>query len=427
MTSHIAEPEPSPSPPCPPSAEPCSDQPAGGGFSCLDIPELKRLQYFFGQVLGPQDFRDEQTYFREKLKLHNRCLHGYGVVCGLEVLPVPPADPCDPEPKPRTLVRIRRGLAYDCAGNELVVRRDLIVDLLAHLPPRPAQGATDDVAFPVWLSLCFCEQPVDPARPVLPDACDASPDCVYGKLRDAVRVRVSLEPPREDERCDSCCSACTDPCVLLARIDDVLPGWPIRAEQIHNEARRPITPYLATRVAAVSWSHGAVYTVAEASELLSDLKVRFTHKILSSTLRPGVVDVWVVEGGGGRHADIYNRDVQLEVPGENKTDTLIFHADTGETLQDGDRVLITIRTSFLLDGCCRPVDGENVGGRVPVLADSPFPPREPVGGPLPDCLRSPGSFGPWTSGNGTPAGTFESWFFVKDSARAQKQRGGTPK
>ncbi len=399
MSSQIAEPEHSP--------------------PCLDVPELKRLQYFFGQVLGPQDFRDEQTYFREKLKLHNRCLHGFGVVCGLEVVPVPPSDPCDSEPRPR--VRIRPGLAYDCAGNELVVRRDLIVDLFAHLPPPSVaqQVGTKDVAIPLWLSLCFCEQPVDPARPVLPDSCDASPDCVFGKLRDA--VRVSLERPPKDESCDSCCSPCADPCVLLARID-LLPVQP-PAVEIHNEVRRPITPYLATRVDAVSWSHGATYNVDEASELLAELKVRFTRPILSSTVRRGVVDVWVIEGGKGRHADIYNRDVRLDALESEDTGILVFRDVSGETLQDGDRVLITVRTSFLLDRCCRPVDGENVGGRVPIFEDSQLA-RDPVDGPLP-CLRPLGSFGPWISGNGSPAGTFESWFFVKN--KDKKASGGQQK
>src|SRR5438445_618356 len=46
-----------------------------------------RLNYFFGQVLGVRHFRAEQDYFREKLKLHNRCLHGYGIVCGLDLAP----------------------------------------------------------------------------------------------------------------------------------------------------------------------------------------------------------------------------------------------------------------------------------------------------------------------------------------------------
>ena len=47
---------------------------------CAPVPDLRRLNYFFGQMLGVDDFRGEQSYFRDKHKLHNRCLHGYGTV-----------------------------------------------------------------------------------------------------------------------------------------------------------------------------------------------------------------------------------------------------------------------------------------------------------------------------------------------------------
>src|SRR5688572_22836164 len=67
------------------------------GGECAEVPELKRLRYFYGQMLGVHDFQSEQNYFREKLKLHNRCLHGYGVVCGLMVVPEPRGDDCVPE------------------------------------------------------------------------------------------------------------------------------------------------------------------------------------------------------------------------------------------------------------------------------------------------------------------------------------------
>ena len=57
--------------------------------SCAEVPQFDRLTYFYGQMLHARDLQAEQSYFREKLKLHNRCLHGWGVVCGLEVTPPP--------------------------------------------------------------------------------------------------------------------------------------------------------------------------------------------------------------------------------------------------------------------------------------------------------------------------------------------------
>src|SRR6476660_8099849 len=64
---------------------------------CCHFPDFTRLKYFYGQMLGQHDFQTEQDYFRNKQRLHNRCLHGYGVVCGLEVVAEPMTEEC-PDP-----------------------------------------------------------------------------------------------------------------------------------------------------------------------------------------------------------------------------------------------------------------------------------------------------------------------------------------
>ena len=46
---------------------------------------LERPRYFFGQMLGAEDFDCEQGYFRERMRRHNRELHGAGIVRGLGV------------------------------------------------------------------------------------------------------------------------------------------------------------------------------------------------------------------------------------------------------------------------------------------------------------------------------------------------------
>ena len=45
--------------------------------ACAAIPQFDRLRYFYGQMLHARDLLAEQAYFREKMKLHNRCLHGW--------------------------------------------------------------------------------------------------------------------------------------------------------------------------------------------------------------------------------------------------------------------------------------------------------------------------------------------------------------
>ncbi len=75
-----------------------------------DSGKLQRVSYFFGQVLGEDDFKTEQNYFIEKHRLHNRHLHGWGVVNGLEV-----------SVDKGNVVHVSPGIAIDCAGNEILL------------------------------------------------------------------------------------------------------------------------------------------------------------------------------------------------------------------------------------------------------------------------------------------------------------------
>jgi len=75
-----------------------------------NIAALTRLRYFTGQLLSAEDLRDEQSYLLDRLRRHNRFLHGWGVVSGLEV-----------KVDNATDIEVAPGIAIDCAGNELVV------------------------------------------------------------------------------------------------------------------------------------------------------------------------------------------------------------------------------------------------------------------------------------------------------------------
>src|SRR6266511_145265 len=50
-----------------------------------DIGPFSRNNFFTGKLLLERDFTDEQAYTIDKLRHHNRRLHGWGVVCGLRV------------------------------------------------------------------------------------------------------------------------------------------------------------------------------------------------------------------------------------------------------------------------------------------------------------------------------------------------------
>ena len=46
---------------------------------------LERVKYFQRQLLTVDDMVTDQEYFRQKMRRHNRFLHGWGVVCGFDV------------------------------------------------------------------------------------------------------------------------------------------------------------------------------------------------------------------------------------------------------------------------------------------------------------------------------------------------------
>jgi hypothetical protein len=70
---------------------------------------LRRVRYFFGQVLSVNDLAAEQEYFLEKHRRHNRTLHGAGVVSGLEVS------------RQKDSVVVQPGLGLNCRGEEISI------------------------------------------------------------------------------------------------------------------------------------------------------------------------------------------------------------------------------------------------------------------------------------------------------------------
>jgi hypothetical protein len=405
-------------------------------------PQFERLNYFYGQMLGVSDFCAEQRYFREKMKLHNRCLHGYGTVCGLRILPAPHPSEC-PEPQPKPLVCLEPGLALDADGNELLVREGEHVctinlwDALSAGDQQTVAKAvgTDPEAWypePLYVCLHYRECPLGPSRPVVADSCSGQLPNAYSRLRDSVCVSVTLTAPREDRRCETCC--CEGPCacdgLLLARIDHFQRSKPVAAEHIHNEVRRRLGTYPFTTITGVNWRHGRHYAPETVRHMLHEggLKVHFSRPVwLDPHHQRGVIDVYQIESRSTRHPNVIELRGEI-IPGHHHhpmTQTLHYkipHLE--ECPEGGDRIFVVVRCGFILDPCCRPVDGLNVGGRVPQIGDEYQPagpePTYPEGGP--PCAEPPWHYGPWTSGSGAGGSTFESWFYVEDTRRAHHER-----
>lgn len=99
-----------------------------------DPKPFDRPRFFKARILTADDFALEQDYFRGKQKLHNRALHGFGIVSGLKVT-IESGE-----------VVVAAGLALDCEGNELLIPANEILSA----PPAVWQTA--------YLNLLFVER-----------------------------------------------------------------------------------------------------------------------------------------------------------------------------------------------------------------------------------------------------------------------------
>ena len=86
-----------------------------------DLDRFCRNHYFTGKLLTARDLLVEQRYMRDKMRLHHRVLHGWGVACGLRVIPHPHC--------PDLRIIVEPGVAIDPCGYEIVVTEPVEIDL----------------------------------------------------------------------------------------------------------------------------------------------------------------------------------------------------------------------------------------------------------------------------------------------------------
>jgi hypothetical protein len=393
--------------------------------ACGTVPELERLCYFFGQMLEPADFRAEQSYFTTLLALLARLAAGWGVACGLDVhLETGPSDRCDDQPEQeRLILEVTPGVAIDCCGRLIVVRKPCSQRLWELI------GAAERKALlagkPLYVAIEHAEQPVHPTRG-LGEGCDPLASVQYGRIRDGSRTVVTLERPRH-HACDRCLDDCPDAGVLLASIRLTKPGTSGEVA-VRAELRRMLARNELVVITGLGWVHGGTYDRRSAETLVAaGVKLRFSRPVRLATLQEGVIDLVVYEGGSGRRDSWYSKAVELDAGPEH--DGLVTEVGVRvaqpEGFQTGDRILLRVRCDFILDECCRAASGAHLGGGVPfdpALGSGDVTHPEPADLP---CPHPPDRKGPWRSGNGVEGGVFESWINVGNGARANAERERT--
>ena len=185
-----------------------------GDLACAELPpEFVRVRYYYGQRLGVMELNDEAAYHAGKHAFHNARLHGIGVVCGLRaeryVTTVPGAA--------TTVLRVRRGVALDACGREVVVGVDQCIDVAAWFArnrTRPAlSGWTANTTQQLTVALRYRECPSDPAiAPRDPCGCDNG-GCELARIREG--FELTLLTPAET-RCAT--QIFPDPAALASAI-----------------------------------------------------------------------------------------------------------------------------------------------------------------------------------------------------------------
>jgi len=172
----------------------CQDTPCDRG-----VAELPR--FYARQLITADDLTLEQEYFRNKLRAHNRLLHGWGVVCGARVCRSP--NPNGGGYKPWEVV-VHPGYILGPYGDEIVIDRERVFDLrTAGVIGRPDDPGmemvdpwcsqvyrTDPLTGDLYVAVKYKECQARPVR-VQPTGCSCDDNsCEYSRLQDGYEISI---------------------------------------------------------------------------------------------------------------------------------------------------------------------------------------------------------------------------------------------
>ncbi|HEV2828127.1 MAG TPA: hypothetical protein VGW76_11045 [Pyrinomonadaceae bacterium] len=171
----------------------------------FETQSLKRLRFSTGQVLTAENLELEQQYFREKLKRHNRTLHGFGIVSGLKVI------------VQAGQIIVEPGLALDCEGNELVV------------PGSQTDAPDTDALRAAFVSLRYVEMETDEIPVVLNEPATTSIENCTGPSTITESVAIEITPDncnRSHRHLHARWLACGQSHALtIAKLKHTVRGW----------------------------------------------------------------------------------------------------------------------------------------------------------------------------------------------------------
>ncbi len=173
------------------------------------VAELPR--YYPRQLITPDDLTLEQNYFRDRLRRHNRLLHGWGVVCGALVCPVPYPAPPNDSGNGQFLnwqVQVQPGYILGPYGDEIIIDCKRTVDLRTSgvtgvtgdtcvdvVDPWCSQVFTPPTTGTLYIAVKYRQCMTRPVR-VQPSGCGCSDSsCEYSRWHDGYEIGVLTQCP----------------------------------------------------------------------------------------------------------------------------------------------------------------------------------------------------------------------------------------
>lgn len=436
------------------TARPCCDPdaPSAGGCACGDpaaavLVPAERNRFFTGKYMTARDFTAEQAYFLSRHRLHQRALHGAGIACGLDVVPHP-----DGQCAADGTVTVTPGIALDCYGREVVVRKPLSVNLAEMLDyhsdcdakREPPTEGKHDLLLGVWYTAAGAE-----LVPVLADEDGCAPRKDHNRIREGsavgwITASAGKEcwgrnrrpcrpcppnvPPTETDIPDSLTEVleplCDEKCggfVPLARLTFQLPAKTVKDKDlelvIDKTGRRhlpgPLDPGQLTHICGVNWSHGGRTCAGDLPPERTSTEAKWGSKWDHQWVRltvtfdrplakdhPAGPEVPGLAALNRLFVVRYESDHGFLAPLPGACETQVTLSECRRHLHYITQlhrptkgrswvVHITLDCDFLTDEFGRAVDGDHLSGS--------------LGRPKDDPLLGP-------SGDGVEGGTFESWF-----------------
>jgi hypothetical protein len=190
----------------------------------------ERPRYYARQLITPDDLTLEQDYFRTKLRRHNRFLHGWGVVCGADVV----------QAEQPWKVIVTTGYILGPYGDEIYIEKNQCVDVRKLCTSARTQVPPDDLvecaeALPPppppdetrYVAIRYAEKQARLVRVPLGGCGCEDNACEYSRFSDGYEICVldecpdsHMNPPSTEElnrgAAPECPECPTDPWVVLS-------------------------------------------------------------------------------------------------------------------------------------------------------------------------------------------------------------------